>query len=221
MAIALVTSTSASSSDAGETCVTSAINTTGASLLVVGLSFDYDGGGSVSDSKSNTWNALTISGASGGGGAKLFYATNPTVGSGHTFSAGASFLYASIFVLAFSGAKTTSPFDQQNGASGDATTLATGSVTPSENNEVLVTVLEINGAGLPVSINSSFIKQESKEFSGGNAYGGSIAYLIQTTAGAVNPTWTRTNSNPLATRIATFKAPASASAKQLAALGVG
>jgi hypothetical protein len=138
----------------------------------------------------------------------MYYAANPTVGTGHTFTNSGAFNYSSICAAAFSGVKTTSPFDQQNGAGASSTTLATGSVTPSENNELVVTHLSFSGAGLPTSINGGFTETNDVEFGSGNNYGSTMAYLVQTTATAANPTWTRTNSSPMSARIATFKASA-------------
>jgi hypothetical protein len=52
---------------------------------------------------------------------RLYYAANPTVGSGHTFSYTGASNFSSIFVAAFSGVATSSPFDKENGATSSAT----------------------------------------------------------------------------------------------------
>jgi len=202
MAIVFLTSTSGVGTDS--TVTSGAVDTTGATLIVVGLALDSGGTISLSDSKGNSWTAL---GSTTQGATKciLYYSVPTSTGSAHTFTNGGAFNFCTIFVNVFSGGKLTNVFDQQNGAGATATTVATGSVTPTENNEVVVTALALSGAALPTSIDGGFTKTDSQEFGGGNNYGGSIAYLIQTTATAANPTWTRTNSNPMATRIATFR----------------
>lgn len=212
MAIALVSSAGAAGTDSSVT--TSAIDTTGATLLVVGIAKDSGGTISLSDSKGNSWTALTAT-TQGSTRCILYYAANPTVGGSHTFSNTGAFNYSSICVAAFSGVATTTPFDQENGAGASSTTLATGSVTPTEDNELVITHLAFSGSGLPTSIDGGFTETNDVEFGGGNNYGSTMAYLIQTTAAAANPTWTRTNSNPMATRIATFKAAATSAVKTI------
>ncbi len=181
----------------------SAINTTGANLLIVGLSGE-NVATTISDSKGNSWSALTASTVDTEK-AILYYSIPSSVGSGHTFTVTCTGCSASIFVLAVSGAATSNVFDQQNGAgAGGGSTIQTGSVTPSVNNELLVTVL-FPAAGIPVTINSGFTISDSVAVSGGHHWGGSMAYKIQTTAGAENPTWSHTGATSMATRIATFK----------------
>lgn len=201
MAISLITSISAVGDPS--TVTTGSVDTTGANLLVVALACSAAGSPTISDSKGNTWTALTLSALTVK--SQIYYTLNPTVGSGHTFTSSGSFVYASIAAAAFSGVKTSSAFDQENGATASASTIATGSVTPTENNELLIAALGFNGSGTPTSIDTSFTQIESQNFGSGNNYGVSLAYRVLATAGATNPTWTRTNSNANAARIATFK----------------
>ena len=127
------------------------------------------------------------------------------MGTGHTFSNTGASNFCSIFVASFSGAATTSPFDQQNGATATGvSTISTGSVTPTNNNELVITQLGFNSAGLPTSIDNGFTKTNDVEFGAANNYGGSMAYKIQTTATAVNPSWTRTGTLAQTAVIATF-----------------
>jgi hypothetical protein len=101
--------------------------------------------------------------------------------------------------------------------------LQTGSVTPSENNEVLIAGTGIEGTGRTATINSSFTITDGIAGDGATRMGGYAAYLIQTTATAVNPTWTYSGAvTRVAANIATFKAAAvAATPKKLSALGVG
>lgn len=218
MAIALVASTSATGTDSSVT--TGSIDTTGATLLVICIAVDGGATPTISDSKSNTWTALTASTQT----VKtiLYYVANPTVGTGHTFSNTGAFNFCSLFVQSFSGVTTTSPFDQQNGSTGTGSaTLVVGSVTPSENNEVVVVGLGFNESGTPISINGGFTETSEQNFGSGNNYGGAMAYLIQTTAAAAAPTWTRgANVGAMASRSATFKAAASGPANLKTAQGL-
>jgi hypothetical protein len=140
MAFAVVSHTSAQVADV---LTTSAIDTTGADLLIaVGCSFSHLG--PFSDSKGNTWHALTSQQSGPPGVGAIAYAWNATVGSGHTFSYGLDRSsgdgFNGLAVAAFYGSQTSSdPFDVQNGSStGSASSLATGSVTPGVNNELLI-----------------------------------------------------------------------------------
>jgi len=200
----LVTSTSAGSTG-GSDITTSAINTTGANLIVAGIASGSNTP-TVSDSSSNIWTPLNING--GGPNIQMFYCSAATVGSGHTFTTSTGNNAPSIYVLAFSGS-AASPLDQQNGvgATSGITTVQPGSITPGQNNELIVTLLGIAapGAVSAGSINQGFTILGSQTFSGGNHYGGAIAYLMQSTAAAVNPTWTATGSASLLASIASFK----------------
>jgi len=208
MAIAYITGTSAGGT--ASSCTTSGIDTTGANFIVLAIGYQQGSTPSISDNKSNTWNALTISSTAGAQACRIYYAINPTVGSGHTFSNGGTNNYSTVSVLAFSGVDTSAPFDQQNGANNNSATIQTGSVTPTQNNEVCIAAVawNLNRTTEPPTINSSFTGVQGTTFSSGNHYGGAIAYLIQTTATATNPTWNFTNAWTNSARIATFKAAA-------------
>lgn len=209
-AIAHVASTSAGSTG-GATVTTSSIDTTGANLIVVAVSYYSDGVvPTLSDSKGNTWTGLTERSLSASSSVRLFYCVAPTVGSGHTFTAARLNSYPTVSVSAFSGA-AASPYDQESGAvvGTTSTSYQPGSITPSENNCVLVT--GIANGGTSNTIDSSF-NATSTGNSGSNHVGGGIAYKIQTTAGAENPTWSWTTSSSRASAMASFKAAAGAAA---------
>lgn len=205
-AIAHVVSTAAGSVG-GAPVTTGAIDTTGANLIVVSVSFYNTTAPALTDSKGNTWTALTARTTATNPGVRLFYCYNPTVGSGHTFTATQAVSFPTIGVSAFSGV-AASPFDQESGAStsGAGTTYQPGSITPSENNCLLVTTVSTNTT--THTINSSFVIGGTVDQSGGNHMGGGIAYKIQTTAGAENPTWSYTASSSRAAAMASFKAAA-------------
>lgn len=204
MTFSLITNTGKTGASSS-TVTTNAVDTTGANLIVVAVG-SYDGltAEALTDSKGNTWTALTAYRRVGDDRVRLYYCYGPTVGSGHTFTFAATNSFSSIAVQAWSGA-ASSPHDQENGANAAASTIATGSVTPSENDEILVSAA-VNEAGTISSIDSSFTTSNLQAAAGGLAYGVGMAYKIQTTAGAENPTWTLPSSQKTAATISTFKA---------------
>lgn len=176
MTIALVAHTFGISSNGGTSATTSAINTTGANFIAVSLS----DAGTATDNMGNTYTYLTTHTGSAPS-FRLAYCENPTVGSGHTFTTTGSF--PCICVAVFSGVATGS-FDQQTGSA----TGSPGAITPSFNNELLVTGCGLNSA-TAATINGGFTITDNAPYTPGQNYGGALAYLIQTTATVANPTW--------------------------------
>jgi hypothetical protein len=206
MAYALVSNTSAAPGENGG--ATGAIDTTGANLIVVGVvAFDgAPGTANLSDSKSNAYTELTAREFSSSD-LRLFYKENATVGSGHTFTFSRASSFPTILIAAFSGGKASSAFDVQNGASNGSavTSFQPGSVTPSEDNELLIALLGFGDVAAR-SIDSSFAITNQHGFGTGNNIGGALAYKIQTSAGAENPTWSWVGNDVAGAAIATFKA---------------
>jgi hypothetical protein len=191
---------------------TSAIDTTGANLLVISTANVGTAAETISDSKSNTWVALTQQSFASLQTCRIWYAINPTVGTGHTFQSNfVAFGSGGMSVTAWSGADTSSPFDVQNGSSAlNGTTGQCGSVTPGVANEVVISAVTLDDPGT-ISIDSGFTITDQAPLVGGLSYGLAQAYLIQTTATAANPTWTF-NSTVGSGCVATFKAAAGAAA---------
>ncbi len=201
----------AKGSTSSGTVTTDAIDTSGADLIVVGVS-EYSGGSGFctpTDNKSNSpYIGTTAQTSATAQRIRLFYFQAPTVGSGHTFTCTDTAGFPAIVVAAFAGS-IASPLDQGNGAVNNvtiATTLQTGSVTPTNTNQLLVTVISTGTSGT-YSIDSSFITDATfqSSFSGGNSEGLAMAYLIETSIVAQNPTWTYATGTEAATTIATFK----------------
>ncbi|MEY5098927.1 MAG: hypothetical protein RJA36_1646 [Pseudomonadota bacterium] len=209
MAIAHVRSSGSAVGANGGT--TSGVDTTGANLIVLAVS-RYKAGGAVtvSDSKSNTWTALTEAPVVSDGTVRLYYCYSPTVGAGHTFTASGTGIYTTIGAIAFSGA-ASSPFDQQstNYASTSGTTIQPGSITPTEDGEVIVSATEFGSGATSSTIDSSFTETFDQAAGSGVNYTTTAAYLIQTTAAAVNPTITGSGATAYRSSvIASFKAAA-------------
>lgn len=185
---------------------TTAIDTTWANFLVVGI-WRHTGFGSLtlSDSKGNTWTQLTER-VSVSQGCVLFYCANPTVWTGHTFTTWAWF--AGVGVGAFSGVRTSSPFDLQNGNVLNAPwNIQPWSITPTANWALVVTAFgSFNGAA--PSMPTWYAQIASNTTS--TAEAGGMGYKIQTSAAAENPTWNSSGSAQ-ATVIADFLPPAVAS----------
>jgi hypothetical protein len=207
MAFSLVNSVAGGVGANGNT--SSAIDTTSADLLVL-CDYKYDTPAiTVLDSKGNDWTPLTDYVAATTYHGRIYYAKNATVGSGHTFTVSGTGNYPGFVVLAFSGSDLTAPFDQENGAvSSSATSLATGSVTPSADNALLVALLGFDPDATSFGIDSSFTLGPLRARVGGSVIGCQSAYKIQTSAGAESPTFSWSGSVAAAAVIATFKAAA-------------
>jgi hypothetical protein len=206
---ALVASTAVLTTN-NNTATTAAITTTGATLLVAVIADQAGVATTLTDSKTNSWTGLTtITG--GNAEVRLYYAANPTVGTGHTFTATSTGAFPALAVLAFSGVALTSPFDVQSGAfdnNGSALTLAMGSITPGVANEVLVGGLCMGKAGVNIaSVSTNFTLLDNFTATA-TAYGVASAYELQTTATARNLTWTTTvGGTNMAGAVASFKEP--------------
>lgn len=209
MAFALVNQVTVNGGTA-TSATTAAIDTTGANLLVA-IVWCYSAiTDVVTDSKSNTWTALTAQDHGSLGRVRIFYSTPGTVGSGHTATVSGGSLYGGVTFFAFSGADAT-PFDVQNGALGAGTTsLATGSVTPANDGALLI-YGHCLGIASPAGVDVGTIVYDDPTV-GGNYYGVQSAYYIQTTASAINPTFTQDTAANHSAAIAAFKAGAGASA---------
>ena len=124
MAFSLVANTAKGTADT-VSVTTDAIDTTGADLIVINTAtfITSDRGVAVTDSKGNTWTPLTQYDGSDST-TRLYYSLNPTVGTGHTFTATSTgtvaVVYPSIQVSAWSGAHDTASYDVENGATGSA-----------------------------------------------------------------------------------------------------
>lgn len=194
----------------GGTVTTGAIDTTGSTLIVIVMT-NYDAAAVLSDSKSNTWTALSDQ-LTGHALQQLHYCITPTVGSGHTFTATVSGAptYPMLGVIAFSSG-ITPVFDVDGVAFASGMTGQPGSLLSSEDGAVFVagicadsfpdTSASISG------INQSFVLQESFPYGVGQQLISGIASLIQTSAGSQNPTWTLSNTADLAMGMAVFVEP--------------
>ncbi len=203
MAIALVTGAHLTLAGNG----TSAdITTSGASLFVAILAYSTGDSIVLADNDSMTWNAgLTVATGDFGGEARLYYALG-SGRSGHHFTVSGG-TTPGLCVAAFSGTATSSPFDQQNQANNQTTIADAGSITPTQNNELVISCC--TGATV-IAVDSPYTVTDILNGVGGVNWGAAMAYNVQTTATATDPTWT-TPTFGSGAKIASFKEPGAAS----------
>lgn len=198
MTIALVASASKQNG------TSTAINTVGANLIVLFTEDFTSGGTAPTDSVSNTWTKIASNG-SGAFGA-MWKCFNPITSTSHTFTPHGSFPSISVIVLSGAGDLDTggTGVSFNSSTTGGAATLQTGSVTPSVNGSIV-----IFGCGdawaLPITTNvGSFIPAGALGLVGGTSFANGLAYEIQTTATARNPTFSFASNRANAV-IAVFK----------------
>jgi hypothetical protein len=187
------------------TCTTAPFSTIGASLVYFVVSdFQSSAKTTLTNNHGDTIIEGTEQSTVGGARVRLCWIINPTSDANYTVTAtGAGSNYPSICAESRGGGNVA-PFDQQNGAQINNTFGSPGSVTPTENNELVVTVEGHSAAG-SLSVDSGFGSLRQQDFVGGTSFGSAMASLVQTTAGAVNPVWTTTTSQISAAAIGTFK----------------
>jgi hypothetical protein len=195
---------------------TPAINTTGADVIVFATTeATANALGAPSDSASNTWPAATINDndVPDTRRAVLYVLRNPTTSASHTFTwtpGGTNSAFSPVVVIALSGSlKSATPVDQTSSANSGVTlvtTEAAGSITPTQNNEMLVTVLAHSFTPISAaSINNGTI-YESLVYVGGTTYGLYLGAFNQVTAAAINETWSWTTAVPATAMVVSLKA---------------
>lgn len=203
MPIAIVAYTA--DGDTTSAVTTDAINTTGATLIVIAAATYYytPSGSYLSDSAGNTWTPLTVYGPTDQRRILLFYCANPTTSASHTFSYSAA-SYIALSVAAFSGTASASVLDSESGGA-DSTP---GPLTPTQNNCLVVAAACYGSTGSgSYSLDDGFT--EAGEILHGGAYVGCLlGYKIQTTAASASPAFSPSDAVPDATAIAAFRAVA-------------
>jgi hypothetical protein len=207
MAIALVASTS-KAAPGGFSVTTDPIDTTGATLIIIHR-VDWGGASSVSDSKGNPWSGGLGANTSSFMTEEVIYLLNPTVGTNHTFTLANS--RCAISVAAYSGVLSYDGNKNDDGTV-SGTSFATGSVTPSQNNCLVIAAAGFgdDGAGpsagtVGVSGGSLAIIQNVNAVAGVNQ-GNTFAHWIQTTATAVDATFSWTTTSRALGSIGVFRA---------------
>lgn len=173
-----------------DSATSSSLDTTGANCVAVFVSWwsgGTVGGSPLTDSKGNTYTA--ISGGTSAGGT-WYIATNATVGTGHTVTFTTTGAYPFVRVIALSNIATASALDVQAQASGSGvSTQASGAMTTTVGNTMVLAGLVLGNSMSGISVDSGLTLAGSTSNAGGIAYGVKAA-------GSVNPafTWTGTTS---------------------------
>jgi hypothetical protein len=175
----------------------SAISTTGATLLVVAVSwYGYSTSQlTVSDSSNNSY-TLGPSIASGGNGIAIYTCIDPVVSSSQTYTIAGTGIYAAVAVAAFSGGYTGASADLSASGAG-AFPFQPGGGSPLYNGELILSAVRPGTAGT-ISVNESFTITD--QVSGVVA----LAYLLQTQGVTVNPTWSNTGNGSGAAALLSF-----------------
>lgn len=184
MAVSYLTSVKATPGQNGGT--TGTMNSSGATLLVMVVSTGATA--TPTDSASNSWTELGTTDI-GSIRLRIYYVINPATSATHDFTYSQTNSYPTIMVMAFqgTGAYDTGSIVQASVSGG--TSLASGSITPSANNAVVITGFS-GHTSTTVTTPTGFTSQPSNtDFVGASNYAGGSAYKIQTTAGAENPSW--------------------------------
>ncbi len=192
-----------------------AINATGAKMLAVATGSINATVFTVTDNYSNTYTARwDVQGSNNR--TLLWTCDNPTVGAGLVVTLTGTSIYASCCVAAFSNTLQPTAFDQHSvGALGTATTINTGNITPTQNNELILATLvssSVTGsaptiATTPGGIIAPFAVLDSVNFANGVSYGSALAWGVLPTASTFSATWTEAASpaNNNAAFAASFK----------------
>ena len=191
----LIANASASASG-GATATSPAINTTGATLLIM-MAADYGQASTSdtrSDSKGNTWIPLQNC-AVGINNVTAWYTSNPVTDSAHVFQVRGS--YTSMAVMAFAGVSSFQSFACK---SSTGATLTAGPVTTTVPS-LLVTA--ISHAVPTRAISAGFTNTDFQPY--GSFEGIAAAYQIQSVAGTSNPVWTNNAGSNYSGLILTFQ----------------
>jgi hypothetical protein len=178
-----------------------AMDTRGANLIICCVGSYASTSFTLTDSLGNTWTALTTYGGSAAT-CKLFYCLSPLTGSAQTFKVTGVFA-PTISIAAFS-RSSSSTFDVSNGSSGSGTSINPGSITPSQDNEIIITGVVADNTSNS-SIDSGFTIAAQASGQVGISVGSMISYKFQTSASASNPTATNSGAITMAVSIAAFK----------------
>jgi len=162
------------------------IDTTGATLLVVWAADGAGNVGSLSDSKGNTWTPLPTRIEPGSFvTGRFLYCVSPTVGTGHVFTLGGPWFAWTVW--AFSG--VASYHSESGNTTAGTQPIASGSVTPSANGALILAGMSYFDSGTP-SVAPGFTTHNIPKT--GSSVGNMSGWLVQTTAAAINPTWSWT-----------------------------
>lgn len=150
---------------------------------------------------------------------RSYYAYGLTVNSSHTWTITGN-SGAFVAVAGFSGSHAT-PLDQNATSGNSGTSITSGTITPSVDNTLVMNAWgTADGYTQPVTVDESYTLLCELQ-RGSNANGGALAYRIQGTAAATDPTWANATSVLQTTHIASFKPALTSCVPSLATTGAG
>lgn len=120
------------------------------------------------------------------------------VGSGHTFTCPSTNGLPTCIVVAISGTAFTSEFDKSTTKTSGAPlvqTITYASITPTNDNEIILAALALKAASTNRAIDSGFSIIQDVSFVAAQHVSGTVGYLIQGAKAALAPTWTWTTNN--------------------------
>jgi len=183
-----------------------ALNFGGSATMVTAVIGYYSGGGEIvaGDCSCTGASVLTRDAhvtSDNGEGACVIISGAITNSGNETFTVSKLSSFSSLCLATWIGSVAT-PLDQVNqfGSTGSVSTIQAGSVTPGETNELVLCGLGSFFSGTPLSIDGGFTITDQQP----GAYSAAMAYLIQTSIAAANPTWSGLSYRSSAA-IATYK----------------
>jgi hypothetical protein len=176
-----------------------AIDTSGATLLVVTVNTYGGAAVTVGDSRSNAWTRAVTQSNGPDATVSIYYAwQNLALSSAHTVTLSGSGVYAGYTFAAYSGTKTTgNPLDATSASvwSGGSTGQ-TAAFTPMAAGETIVTSVAPGYPGTtPFSIDTGFSVVDQVAGAGGVNVPNASGYLFQSAAAAVAPLWSWSGSS--------------------------
>lgn len=193
------------SSNNGLSVVTDGVDSSGANSAFITVAYLSADGGTLTSSKAGTLTPYSdVVGSVVAN--RTYYTQGGTFGSSHTFTfTCTTACYPAIAHMEWKTAKA-SPSDQESsGTVASGTSLNVGAVTPSEDNELIVSGIAFSSANSMVTVNSSMTIADTALFATGQAFGVSLAYKVQTSAAAIDPAWSWSTAAGGTLKNATFK----------------
>jgi len=192
-------------STTGINVTTSAANSTGADYGIANVVALSAGSPPVlTDNKGNKWEVIEV--VTEGWVEMITYeCKNLRVGTGHTLTATSDGKSPAVFAAFMSGVRRSATHTDQASSAHTltGTSQTPGSITPSENNCIVLSAFLCGGSG-SISVGESYTKNSLQMNASGAHIGGGLAYKIQTTATSTNPTWTQAGTGSIGAAIYSF-----------------
>jgi hypothetical protein len=168
--------------------LTPTFNTTGGNLMViVATAVSATGPAPTLSPSACTLNGLIVQEDSSNS-ERIWYCYGFTPSASQTVQITGGTYYPALTVYIFGGT-VGSTVDKQAGANGNATSCQPASITPSNNGEVIVSGFTVAAAISGLSVSGGMSTPTLVPYTSGTNLGNSAAYLIQTTAAAIQPQW--------------------------------